>query len=226
MTQVANGNSYIFYLGNGSTTTYATDFDVIDPAHIVVQVDNAAVSTDDYTYASGSIVFDTAPADQADIRIFRQTPRSPLVDFRSFGAITEDEMDLNQTQLIYLAQEAFETDDSGAVTPGSEYLPWDSALGAWDATQAGVNRRVVNVEDPAQLDDAATKNYVDNAVQFGLTGTPQAWYFAPTTSTNDFTLTSGDGLDARYLIVSIDGVLQIPFQDYTLNSTGQTPSCS
>lgn len=222
MTLVSSGNSYAFYTGDGTTTTYSTGFPLIAEAHLKVKVNDSLVSVDDYTYNAGSVIFDTAPAADADIKLYRETPKAPLVDFQSFGSITEDEMDLNQTQLIYLIQESFETDDAGSVSSGKESLTWDPTNTEWDASYAGSAAQIGNVADPGELTDAATKNYVDNVAQFGISGTPQAWYF--TDVGTSFVLTNGDGLDARYLIVAIDGVLQIPFQDYTISSSGQNPN--
>lgn len=224
MTLVSSGNSYAFYSGDGSTTTYSLGFPFIAESHLVVNVNGSLVNTDDYTVNAGSVIFDTAPAAGADIRLSRSTPRTPLVDFQSFGSITEEELDLDQTQLIYLVQEAFETDDAGAATSGAENIVWNATDSHWEASRSGTNQQIGNVADPGDAQDAATKNYVDNVVQFGVSSTPQAWYFNTPGST--FLLENGDGLDARYLIVSIDGVLQIPFQDYTLSSSGLNPNLS
>lgn len=223
MTLVSSGNSYAFYSGDGSTTTFSLGFPLIAESHLVVKVGGVAVSTDDFRVNAGSVIFDTAPAAGTNnIQLYRSTPRTPLVDFQSFGSITEEELDLDQTQLIYLLQEAFETDDAGSVTSGSENIVWNETENHWEASRGGVNQAIGNVADPGDSQDAATKNYVDNAVQFGVSSTPQAWYFNTPSST--FLLENGDGLDARYLIVSIDGVLQIPFQDYTLSSSGLNPN--
>ena len=224
MTLVSSGNSYAFYSGDGSTTTYSLGFQFIAESHLVVTVDGSIVSTDDYTVNAGSVIFDTAPNAGTDIRLSRATPRTALVDFQSFGSITEEELDLDQTQLIYLIQEAFETDDNGAVTSGAENIVWNPTASHWEAARSGTNQHIGNVADPGDSQDAATKSYVDNAVQFGVVGMPQAWYFDGSTTGNSFVLTGGDGMDARYLVVSIDGVLQIPFQDYVLSSSGADPT--
>lgn len=214
-TATFSGLSYIFYTADGSTT-YPLGFSYLDAAHIIVKVGGTTQTAgSDYNLVNQDCVFTFAPATGSDIRIARNTPQaysSRQVDFRSYGSITEDEMDLNQKQVWYLLQEAFETDDSGNVNPEAEYLPWDTASQVWSAMRSSLKQRVANVGDPASASDAATKGYVDDISEWGIAGVPQAWSL--TASGQNYTLTNGDLLDENYLIVSIEGVLQTPGTDF------------
>ena len=219
-TPTYSGLSYTFYNGDGSTTNFGTLFNYIEETHITVTVDGVAQDQGtDYEVLNEAIVFTTAPPSGEEVRIRRVTPRqysARAVDFKSFGAITETEMDLNQKQVWYLIQEALEEDDGGEINPNAEYLQWDSTAGVWTATRGGSNQRIANVDAPDTGTDAATKSYVDDIAEFGVAGVPQSWEFTGTGSTGDFTLTGGAYLNANYLVVAIEGVVQRPITDFTV----------
>ncbi|MCB9178965.1 MAG: hypothetical protein H6590_06045 [Flavobacteriales bacterium] len=219
-TPISLGQSYSFYIGDGSTKTFDLGFPYLDSAHIAAQVDGVnQTNPTDFTITNGSAVFVNAPDLDADVRFLRVTPRAydaRLVDFRAFGAITEDEMDLNQKQIWFLIQEAMETDDSGNVNPGAEYISWDSVRARWSAQRAGDDQRIGNVALPAEGDEAANKDYVDGIAEWGIAGVPQSWVFSTIALTTNYTLTGGPLLDPNYLIVAIDGVLQVPLIDFTV----------
>lgn len=219
-TPTFSGLSFVFYEGDGSTTTFPLGFGFIDPSHIQVRIDGTTTTTG-LELVNDSIVFDTPPAADTDIRINRQTPRQLSereVDFRSWGQITEDQMDLNQRQIWYLIQEGFETNDQGDINPDSDYLQWDRLGAVWTALRDGVRQRITSVGEPSNGSDAATKDYVDDIAEWGIAGQPQSWSFTAGLNQTQYTLTGGQFLDARFLIVSIEGVIQIPGVDFTVNS--------
>lgn len=226
-TPTYSGLSYTFYDGDGSTTNFGTLFNYIEESHITVTVAGAAQDPGtDFEVLNEAIVFTTAPASGAEVRIRRVTPRqysARAVDFKSFGAITETEMDLNQKQVWYLIQEALEEDDGGEINPNAEYLQWDATAGYWTALRSAATQRIANLSSPSTASDAATKGYVDDIAEYGIAGIPQAWQFTGTGTTGDFTLTGGVNLNAYYLIVSIEGVVQRPNVDFTV-TPGATDS--
>lgn len=213
-----SGLSYAFYLGDGSSTTFSLGFEYLDANHVIVKVDGTVKTiTTHYNLVNGSVVFVTAPATSADIRLVRQTPQeydSRLVDFRAMGSITEDEMDLNQKQIWFLIQEAMETDDRGDINPNADYISWDIVKSRWTAYKNGSNRTLGDLADPTVEDEAATKGYVDSIAEWGTAGMPQTWTLTTQSSTTSYALTGGVRLDARYLIVSLNGVLQVPDIDF------------
>lgn len=219
-TPTFSGLSYTFYNGDGSTTNYGTLFGYISESHITVTVAGVAkTSGSDYTVVNEAIVFTTAPASGEEVRIRRVTPRqysARAVDFKSFGSITETEMDLNQKQVWFLIQEALEEDDGGEINPNAEYLQWDNTAGTWTALRDSAKKRIANVDAPDTATDAATKGYVDDIAEFGVAGIPQTWEFTGTGATGDFTLTGGTNLNQNYLVVSIEGVIQRPGADFTV----------
>lgn len=216
------GLSYTIWTADGSSTTYSPSFSWIEDDHLIVKLGGTEMTADvDYTLVNEAIVFTTAPTAGLQVQARRMTPRQlneRLVDFRSFGQITEAEMDLNQQQIWYLIQEAIETDDSGEINPEAEYLQWDGLNSVWTALRSSATQRIANVEDPAEDTDAATKGYVDDIAEWGSAGVPQSWTFTAGVAQTQYTLTGGAFLDQNYLIVSIEGVLQTPGVDFTVNS--------
>lgn len=214
------GFSYKFYVSDGFITTYPIGFEFLDATHVVVTVNGVTqTSGTHYNIAGTNVVFSTAQVFDADVRFVRVTPRdydARLVDFRAFGSITEDEMDLNQKQVWFLIQEAIETDDTGAVNPTAGYISWDELRSRWTANKDGADATLGDLAEPTLNDEAATKSYVDSIAEWGATGIPQSWAITATGSTTDYTLTDGAFLQANYLVVSLNGVVQVPSIDFNV----------
>jgi len=96
------------------------------------------------------------------------------------------------------------------------FLPYDTSAGAYDAARSGANKKIDGIEDPQGNQQAATKKYVDDIAQFGVAGVPQSFKFTANGSTNSFTLTNAPYAEAEMLVVGLDGVLQLPADDYTV----------
>ena len=214
------GFSYKFYVSDGFITTYPIGFEFLDATHVVVTVNGVTqTSGTHYNIAGTNVVFSSPPVFDADVRFVRVTPRdydARLVDFRAFGSITEDEMDLNQKQVWFLIQEAIETDDTGAVNPTAGYISWDELRSRWTANKDGADATLGDLAEPTLNDEAATKSYVDSIAEWGATGIPQSWVITATGSTTDYTLTDGAFLQANYLVVSLNGVVQVPSIDFNV----------
>ena len=69
------------------------------------------------------------------------------------SVLSEADLDKSNRQLLYLIQEAQDT--------GGGALPYDSVIGSWNANYLGQTKKITGVTDPANAQDAATKNYVD-----------------------------------------------------------------
>jgi hypothetical protein len=134
--------SFVSYTGNGVQTDYAVPFPYILQSHVVVLVDSVAGV---YTWLNASTIrFTVAPANGAVIDLQRNSNRiARIVDFADSSTLTEDNLDLDSTQLMYVAQEALDQSTAGV---------------AFSTDAQG--SRVVNVADPIADSDAATKGWV------------------------------------------------------------------
>jgi hypothetical protein len=140
--------SYTTYTGDGTNKNFAVPFPYIAQSHVVVKVDNVAVT---FTWLNSAMVQTAvAPANGASVEIRRVTPRvTPMVDFEDASTLTESDLDLYANQLLYIAQEAF--DSLTAVVSPDETTNQNNAH----------NLRIVNVADPVDDQDAATKGWVN-----------------------------------------------------------------
>lgn len=140
--------SYVRYTGNGSTTNYTFSFPYISSDHIKVRVDGTLVTTWSFLNSS-TIQFLSAPANGAVIEIRRETPKdSTIVNFTDGSVLLERDLDLLATYDLYLAQE---TKD------GLDNSIQQNSLGQFDA----LNKRIINVADPVDAQDAVTKNWIE-----------------------------------------------------------------
>jgi len=141
------------YTGNGSTTTFSVTFPYIEKAHVIVTVDGVTKTlTTDYTFTTSStITFTSAPAASSTIKFTRSSNRTGrLVDYQDGSTLTEATLDQDGNQSFFMAQEAID------VTEGT--LNISQSTDQWDAT----NKRITNVADPVNNNDAVNKTYLEN----------------------------------------------------------------
>ena len=156
-------NTYVDYIGDNTTTSFAFPFPYLDDTHIVVQLDTVALAggkfvdqtvTTHYTIQtspSAAIVFVTAPATGDRIRIKRDSASdTALVDFENGSVLTEVELDRAYLHNLYLNEEIEEGSGKNTMTK-------DPVDGNYDADLA----KIKNLADPTNPQDAVTKNYAD-----------------------------------------------------------------
>jgi hypothetical protein len=144
--------SSVPYTGDGATTNYSYNFGYVVAADIKVYIDGVLqVLTTDYTWFNEStIAFNVAPLLDEAILFQRRTENLVrLVDFQDAGNLTEADLDLSDTQLFYLMQEA--QDD---FTANAMVLDTDTK---WE----GGGFALKNLADGADPQDAVTIAYGD-----------------------------------------------------------------
>ena len=147
------------FTGNGSQTSFNFTFKWLQDTDIDVTINNVAQAvTTNYTLSGlnyttrsgGTVVFNTAPANGAAIRIFRVTADSDLAggSFNSGSAIRAADLNENYTQVLYRAQEIgnYSVQDTGNVTLTANYT--------FSGTVSG--------QTPTTSSQFATKGYVDS----------------------------------------------------------------
>lgn len=142
-------------LGDGSTQTFTIGFTYRDTSDLVVEVDGVTQTEGgDYTITLGGsqVTFNTAPANDAAILIRRATSHtSRLVDYTAGAVFKEADLDTDSTQGFYMAQEAIDIAQDSISK---------NSLNEFDAE----GLRIINVANPIDDQDGATKDYVQSAL--------------------------------------------------------------
>ena len=104
------------YTGNGATLLYSFTFPYLETTDIKVSVNG--VNTTAYTLANATTIqFNTAPANGAAVRIYRQTDDTSLVStFYPGSSIRSQDLNDNFTQNLYVTQESVNTASSAVTT--------------------------------------------------------------------------------------------------------------
>jgi hypothetical protein len=142
-------NSFVRYTGNAVTTAFAIPFSYISAIDLTVT--EAGVPTVAYTLdgAGTLLTFDTAPADTVAIEIRRTTSQTTrLTDYADGSVLTENDLDTDSTQAFYMSQEAIDT--------ASDQLVLSNVNFQYDAG----GKRITNVGDPVDAQDAVTKAFI------------------------------------------------------------------
>lgn len=142
----------IYYEGNGSTTDFTIPFDYLSKRFIQVYIDNVLKtggssgdeSVDYYFPNATTIRFRTAPETGVQILIKRFTIATDrIVDFQDASVFNANDLNTAQLQVIHIAEEGRDIIDDALIV---------NTEGQWDAR----NRRIVNLADPIDAQDAMT----------------------------------------------------------------------
>ncbi|HDR2796330.1 TPA: hypothetical protein QCJ95_004985, partial [Enterobacter asburiae] len=152
---VPNQTPYIIYNANGLTTVFPFEFYVINAGDIQVTVDGTVV-TSGYSVSGvgnvggGDVVFVTPPASGAVVMLERVVPTYRLTDYQDNGDLLADTVNKDFDRLWMAIQRSF-------IYLGLA-LRRPLLGGPYDAQ----GYRIEKGADPVNLQDFATKNYVDN----------------------------------------------------------------
>jgi hypothetical protein len=181
--------SFVTYTGDGSNRIFNLTFTYLQQAEVGVKVNNVAVT---FTWLDSSRVqLTTAPASGAVVEVRRTSSRTArVVDFQDGAVLTEAALDADSNQLFNLSQEAFDASDSA--------VKLDS-----DNVFTAANKRIKNVADPVNAQDAVTKTWAETGLTSQLnSATAQAVIAttkaaeAATSATNSETSKTASGVSA------------------------------
>lgn len=149
------------FIGDGSTTVFNTTVPYFSRSDVTIKVDG--VETDFTWQSNTTFEFDTAPVDDAVIRFQRNTDLTSLrVQFQNGSTLTDDDLNNACLQLLYACQEAID----GTTNP--------LALDGNNLYNAG-GIKIINVGEPEDATDAATKGYVDSITVAGNVSLAQGY---------------------------------------------------
>jgi len=187
------------YVGNGSTVLYSFTFPYLEESDIYVSVDR--VNTTEYTLANATTIeFDTAPANNTVVRIYRTTDIEDLLaTFYPGSAIRAQDLNDDYTQTLYIAQELTER---AIFSDGSNAMEADLDLGGFDVFNGGARfnkrvdmggKRIINLANPEESQDAVNYAFLVDAIggvnpNFSGSATTRFYY---TAIGGETTLTSG-----------------------------------
>ena len=116
------------YTGNGSTVLYSFSFPYIETTDIKVSLDG--VVTTAYTLANATTVqFNTAPANDVAIRIYRDTDdENTKATFVPGAAIRAQDLNDNFDQILFVSQESTRDSDAALASASSALTQAESAV--------------------------------------------------------------------------------------------------
>ena len=171
----------ITYTADGSQTNFSVPFDYLRPSFVHVSVNDAEVS-EGFTVSNRGIMFDTAPAKDALVKIYRKTPTSRLVSWADASILKAIDMTIAEVQQLHILEEASDWSKTHSIV-------FDEERGVWQ----GRNYRVSNVSDPTEAQDVVTKNYLENTEDSFVQRMN-----AIKTQTEQFANTAGNSKDSAY----------------------------
>ena len=143
------------YQGNGSTTDFSVPFDYLAKKFVKVTVDSREKlggdygdTTKDYFFVDKTTIrFNTAPASGTEIIIRRYTSATDrIVSFKDASVLKAKDLDVSNIQTIHIAEEGRDIINDALIVDKE---------GNWDAKF----RKIVNVNDPENDQDAMTLGY-------------------------------------------------------------------
>ena len=151
-------STIIIYEGDGTRTDFTVPFDYLKKSFVTVRLgpgttltggDYGDIGSDYYFLDKTTIRLKVAPASGESLTIRRYTSATErVVTFKDASILKATDLDTSQLQAFHIAEEGRDNlEDSLSV----------NLEGNWDAK----NKRVVNLADPVDPQDALTKAYYD-----------------------------------------------------------------
>ena len=167
---VSTTTNKVAYIGNGVATTFAIPFPFLEKEHLKVRqlLNNVQTERTDWTISDGNMVFETAPADGAQILIMREVPLTQETDYRENEILPAETLERNFDKLTMQVQQlkeqaeraitidVFDNTDAAGLIPSIRQAVSDCAMYVTTATQKA-QQAVTQAENAAtQAKNAAT----------------------------------------------------------------------
>ena len=174
-----------YFTGDGSTTSFVFTFEYIDETDVKVSVDGTVQATTAYSFANATtILFDTAPAADTEVRIYRDTNVDELKS-TFFAGSSIRAQDLNQnfeqnnfavqeikaytwdneTQTIHSDETWVSSDAQIATTAAMDQRFQDEAQDTLTKAELAALSDVIPDNDDAVPTTGAVKDYVDHVIE-------------------------------------------------------------
>jgi hypothetical protein len=146
------------YTGNGSTVLYSFTFPYLETTDIKVSVNGTATTA--YTLANATTIqFNTAPANGAAIRIYRETDDSGIQStFFAGSAIRSQDLNDNFLQTLYLSQETVNEADSATATANTALTNSNTAVSTANTASSTANTAASNAASAVSTANTAASN--------------------------------------------------------------------
>ena len=130
--------SAVVFTGNGSQTDFVFPFTYLKPDHVKVSVGGIAAS---FTLINQTTVrVSPAPAGGTIVRVYRDTPGDPLVEWNDGAVMLGKDLNLATGQAVNVAQEARDAaEESAAIAQSANDFAADAAASADAAAIAAAN---------------------------------------------------------------------------------------
>ena len=192
-------NTFIEYTGNGSTTNYSFTFEYIKEAEVKATIDGTATTA--FTFANATTLsFTTAPANNAKIRIYRDTAiASAKATFFAGSAIKAEDLNDNFTQTRFAVEEIKENTwdfDTETIKSNETWVSNDTQIAttaAMDARfQDEASETIESTETwPSDDNTVATTAAIDGRIDTAITNDIAGSDGVSITDDGDGTITVG-----------------------------------
>ena len=128
---VSTTTNKVAYVGNGIATEFAIPFPFLETAHLSVYqlLNDIQTQREDWTVQNGNLIFETAPANEAQIVIMRIVPFTQETDYQENEILAAGTLERNFDSLTMQVQQLKELSERAVTvdifddTPAAELLP-------------------------------------------------------------------------------------------------------